>query len=60
MGDTSRKTFAHVHISEEGEIHGIIVEGDEAMHIDPSRNHFEEPQSFDHVIYKEIDMKWTP
>jgi hypothetical protein len=43
-------SFAHMKIAEDGTVHGIVMEGDEAYHIDPAMVHFDSPQEADHVV----------
>jgi hypothetical protein len=52
------ETFNHVHlkIEADGTVQGIIVDGGDAYHIDPVADHFDSPQDFDHVVYREADM----
>lgn len=58
-GSENHFAFAHVHVDKGGSVHGIVVEGEDALHIDPASDHFEDPQPFDHVVYRESDMIWN-
>ena len=44
--DTERFNHVHMSIRKDGTVQGIVVDGDEAYHIDPAAHHFDEPQDF--------------
>lgn len=54
--------FVHIAVAPDGAVRGMIElggTGEEALHIDPARDHFDGDPGFNHVIYRESDIDWV-
>jgi len=59
MHDKDQFNHVHLSVAKDGTVQGIVVDGNEAYHIDPATHHFDSPQEFDHVIYRESDIDFV-
>jgi disintegrin and metalloproteinase domain-containing protein 10 len=53
------QSYVHLHVEKDGTTHGMVIEGEEGYHIEPSHEHFDEEQDKYHLVYRESDFDYV-